>query len=175
MKIRDKQNSNFNMYIMRKRFAFLFVISMLTTVSLAQLPWEDNRTVIENNTAFYPETVSSHSPLKIQIVSFSILDTMVIGYVFTDAAPDKPFQLFPNVPNPFSTETTFWFYLPEENFVEISIYDLMGQLLEVLPTYLLDKGSHSLPYRNTKLSTGSYFYRVNIDGQVKTGKMMVVK
>jgi hypothetical protein len=98
----------------------------------------------------------------------------VIGYVFTDAAPEKPFQLFPNVPNPFSTETTFWFYLPEENFVEISIYDLTGHQIEVLPTYFLGKGTRNIMFRNPNLATGTYYYRIKIDGGVKSGKMMVL-
>ncbi|MCF8373924.1 MAG: T9SS type A sorting domain-containing protein [Bacteroidales bacterium] len=100
-------------------------------------------------------------------------DTIVIGYIYVDANPDTLFRLYPNAPNPFSTETYFRFHLPQDDFVEVSIYALSGKLVDVLPTHLLDKGNHSLTYKNTKLTTGIYYYRVKIDGGVKVGKMVV--
>lgn len=162
---------------MKKRIALVIFISMLITVSIAQHPLQGIEYGNGNNISECNDTSNYQHTLNPQIEDsiYSCRDTIEIGYIFIDANPDTLFHLFPNVPNPFSDETNFRFRLPDDNFVEVSIYSLYGKQVDVLPTYFLDRGTHSLTYRNSNLSTGIYYYRVKIDGGVKVGKMMVVR
>ena len=113
---------------MKKLVVLAFFITTLAALSNAQLLWQENLQVKDYNFYDCPDTSNNHHTLKLEIVdgiySTGCQDPIVVGYIFVDAAPEEPFQLFPNAPNPFSIETEFRFYLPEENFVEIAIFTI---------------------------------------------------
>ncbi|MDZ7764849.1 MAG: T9SS type A sorting domain-containing protein [Melioribacteraceae bacterium] len=93
----------------------------------------------------------------------------------------KTFELSQNYPNPFNPSTTIKFGLPVNADVNISVYNILGQVVEVLADERMNAGSYSVSFdsKNT-LSSGIYFYRINaqgIDGKnfVDTKKMILIK
>lgn len=78
-----------------------------------------------------------------------------------------------NYPNPFSSETTFDFVLPDDAQVKLTIVNILGmEVAEVLNAKLVS-GKYRIPYRSG-LKAGTYFYRMQTGTISTTGKMIVV-
>ena len=103
-----------------------------------------------------------------------------------DAKP-KQYQLDQNYPNPFNPTTTIQFSLPEDAFVTMKVYNMLGQEVATLAeNQEFTEGLNDVNFDASSLASGVYFYRivaqgVDEDGNVKTNsftsvkKMMLVK
>ncbi len=91
-----------------------------------------------------------------------------------------------NYPNPFNPTTTIKYSIPNiegnENFrsVQIKIYDITGSLVEELLREKKNAGTHKVIWNGKnrnglQVSSGIYFYKVQLDDQIKTAKMLLMK
>ena len=85
-----------------------------------------------------------------------------------------------NFPNPFNPETTINYQLPVNSEVELIIYNLKGQKVNTLVNELLLKGEHSAiwngrDFKNKRVSSGVYFYRLQTENCTETKKMLLLK
>jgi hypothetical protein len=86
------------------------------------------------------------------------------------------FVLQQNFPNPFNPTTRIGFYIPEVSKIKLIIYNLQGQLLDVLIDDQLDPGYHSVLFNGSNLSSGVYFYELTSEtGFREIKKMILVK
>ena len=85
------------------------------------------------------------------------------------------YKLEQNYPNPFNPSTTIKFSVPEEAFVTLKIYDILGN--EV--TTLIDKkeapGSYEVSFNASKLVSGVYIYALRAGSFTETKKMILMK
>ncbi|MCF7886024.1 MAG: T9SS type A sorting domain-containing protein [Candidatus Marinimicrobia bacterium] len=93
--------------------------------------------------------------------------------------PDS-FTLIGNYPNPFNASTTIEYYIPEAETIDLTIYNLQGQIVFRTTRQHNSKGYKTIQWQgrsqdNKKLSTGVYFYRVSYGKNTKTGKMLLIK
>ena len=91
--------------------------------------------------------------------------------------PDK-FELSQNVPNPFNPDTKISYALPEAGFVDVEIYNILGQKVKTLVNGYQDAGNYSVTWNGddeygSSVASGVYFYRFN-SGQYKDIKKMVL-
>jgi len=71
------------------------------------------------------------------------------------------YSLSQNYPNPFNPSTTINFSVPEESTVRLSIYNLLGQEVNVLlNNEVQSAGSYNLNFDASRLPSGIYFYRL---------------
>jgi hypothetical protein len=80
-------------------------------------------------------------------------------------------------PNPFRDKTTIQYNLKVSGKVNVSIYNLMGQLVDVLTNELQPVGIHQVDYLpqksgNNKILNGLYICKISINGLVKTMKLV---
>jgi len=88
----------------------------------------------------------------------------------------SPITLYPPTPNPFNPTTTIRFDLVERRNVELIVYDVSGRKVTTLiDGSPMDAGKHDVVFEGSGLASGLYFYRLNVNGTVKTGKMVLVK
>ena len=85
-----------------------------------------------------------------------------------------------NYPNPFNPETTLHYYLLEQSFVNISIYDMFGREIKNLIKETQKTGQWSIKWNATNndgkfVSGGVYFYKIQAGSYLKTGKMTLLK
>ena len=85
-----------------------------------------------------------------------------------------------NFPNPFNPETNIFFTLPHSARVELAIYNVLGQRVITLIDDYLDAGKHQVVWRGTdsqgrELTSGVYFYRLDVGGAVQTKKMLLLR
>lgn len=70
----------------------------------------------------------------------------------------KKFSLLQNYPNPFNPSTTIEFSIPENAFVAIDVYDILGKKVTSAIGENLNSGSYRYTFDGSTLSSGVYFY-----------------
>ncbi|MFO7658267.1 MAG: LamG-like jellyroll fold domain-containing protein [Bacteroidales bacterium] len=80
-----------------------------------------------------------------------------------------------NSPNPFNTETTIKFNIPEGRKVKLSVYNIFGQEVAVLVDDFRTAGTHSVIFNGADLTSGFYFYRLESNGHSTTKRMCLLK
>lgn len=90
-------------------------------------------------------------------------------------SPDN-FELYQNYPNPFNSSTTIRYKLNNpENYVGLSIYNANGELVEKIFEGSQTSGIHSFTWDASNYSSGTYFLKMNVDGLIKTIKLIHLK
>jgi hypothetical protein len=85
------------------------------------------------------------------------------------------FLLHQNYPNPFNPSTNISFELAHAGFVNLSVFNCLGQRVSTLVNGQLRAGHHEVTWSGTDASSGVYFYRLSTDGFTSTRKMVLVK
>lgn len=80
-----------------------------------------------------------------------------------------------NYPNPFQHSTTIPYALPGESDVRIDIFNVTGQLVSTIVNTRLPPGRDKIIFDSHGLSSGTYFYRIYVDGFAEVKKMMLVR
>jgi len=85
------------------------------------------------------------------------------------------YKLFQNYPNPFNPSTTINFTIPENEFVSLKIYNVLGQEISVLINMYLKEGSYSCQWDAGNLCSGIYYCIFETEKIKKNIKMMLIK
>jgi len=86
------------------------------------------------------------------------------------------FILSQNYPNPFNVSTNIQFAVPTEGHVRLTVYDVLGRRVSVLASRVYAPGTYDLTWDADAHASGTYFYRMESDGQlVGTQKMTLLK
>ncbi|MCH7763494.1 MAG: T9SS type A sorting domain-containing protein, partial [Candidatus Marinimicrobia bacterium] len=90
------------------------------------------------------------------------------------------FALHANYPNPFNPITTLRYDLPENSFVNIIIYDLLGRQVKTLVNQTQEAGYRSVKWNATNdsgkpVSAGVYLYQIQAGKYLQTRKMILLK
>jgi hypothetical protein len=85
------------------------------------------------------------------------------------------FSLGQNYPNPFNPTTRISYSLPEANFVTLKIYDMLGSEVAALVNENRPAGRHEVEFDASRLSSGTYVYKLIAGNYQVTKKMQFVK
>lgn len=85
------------------------------------------------------------------------------------------YSLKQNYPNPFNPTTNIQFDLPQNNFVTLKIYDVMGREIATLVNEFKNAGKYIASFNAVNLSSGIYFYKVMAGSFVETKRMVLIK
>ncbi len=90
------------------------------------------------------------------------------------------FALSQNYPNPFNPETKIKFTIPQfrnlnSNVVTLKVFDMLGREVSLLVNDRLSPGIYEVTFDGSKLASGLYFYRLQIDGYSDTKRMALIK
>jgi len=75
---------------------------------------------------------------------------------------------FSGYPNPINDKTTISFSLPENGKVRITLFNAMGDRINVIADEEQTKGSHKLVYNGQNLAPGLYFFKLEFEGSEKS-------
>lgn len=93
-----------------------------------------------------------------------------------DAIPRGMKVNLENYPNPFNGSTNIAFNLPVSGSVDVTVYDMLGRIVEKLYSGNLSSGRHAFSWpEGGSVKTGIYLCRITIDGQSISRKMMYLK
>jgi hypothetical protein len=92
----------------------------------------------------------------------------------------EAYTLHQNYPNPFNPTTQIRYDLPENSYVSINIYDLMGKRVKTLVNSKQDAGYRSIHWNATNefgqpVSAGMYIYTIQAGEFSQTRKMVLLK
>ena len=85
------------------------------------------------------------------------------------------FNLWQNFPNPFNPTTIIRYDLPEDSYVRMTVYDVLGREIVKLVDRLETAGSKTIQFNGNSLPSGLYFIRLNAGTFSDVKKMMLVK
>jgi len=88
----------------------------------------------------------------------------------------EAFRLYQNYPNPFNPKTRIKYELPMTNYVELSVYNSLGEKLETLIAGQQNAGAHQVQWNAAGYASGIYYYRLQTaSGFVQTKKLVLLK
>jgi len=84
-------------------------------------------------------------------------------------------QLNQNHPNPFNPTTNIQFNLPLNAYVNLSVFNILGEKVTELLNGEIPAGYHNVVFDASDLISGIYFYKLEANNFSKVRKMMLVK
>jgi len=93
---------------------------------------------------------------------------------------DSSLRLLPARPNPFNPSTTISYVQPRGGLVRVMVHDVAGRLVRTLVEAERPEGVHGVEWDGRDDSgrlqdSGVFFVRVISNGEVATGKVMLIK
>lgn len=90
---------------------------------------------------------------------------------------NMPFEysLSQNYPNPFNPVTNIKYAIPEQSHVTLKIINSAGQVVDVLVNKKQSPGYYTIQWDASGVSSGIYFYRIDIGEFCSVKKCLVVK
>jgi hypothetical protein len=101
--------------------------------------------------------------------SDKITDVQKLNYI------PKEYYLFQNYPNPFNPTTSIQFAIPKESHVKLSVFNILGQEIQVLVNKNMNAGNYKINFNASKLNSGLYLYRIETADYTSVRKMLLVK
>ncbi|MCK4384626.1 MAG: S8 family serine peptidase [candidate division Zixibacteria bacterium] len=98
---------------------------------------------------------------------------------FTVAEPTR-YELFQNYPNPFNPQTKIRYYLPEATWVNLTIYNLLGQRVRTLVDEYQNAGAKAMFWdgkdeKGNQVASGIYFHQLKTEEFSQTRKMVLIR
>ncbi len=112
------------------------------------------------------------APLWSDTVWFTVVTT---GVIAEEKILPKAYSLAQNYPNPFNPSTTIKYSIPEQSYVTLKVYDILGREVGTLVNEEKPAGNYEVEFNpvsgNQHLASGIYFYQILVSAlQSKAGK-----
>jgi hypothetical protein len=78
------------------------------------------------------------------------------------------FELGTNYPNPFRTQTTIPFQLPEVATVTVKAYNTLGEEIETVVSQTFPAGRHEVEWNSTNVPAGTYLVRIQAGQHIRS-------
>ena len=131
---------------------------------------------VYNESNFYRIVAVDHTG---NTSDYSEVVEVAILTIDEDVLPED-FALHQNYPNPFNPTTQIQYDLPEDQFVNIAIYDVMGRNIRTLMNVNQTAGYHSIHWdakndMGEGVAAGMYIYTIQAGEFRATKKMVLLK
>jgi hypothetical protein len=85
------------------------------------------------------------------------------------------FNLEQNYPNPFNPTTVISYQIPQQGFVTLKVYDVLGREIVTLVNEEKPAGEYEVEFNAANLPSGIYFYRIRAGSFINTKKMVLLR
>ncbi len=85
------------------------------------------------------------------------------------------YALSQNYPNPFNPSTKINFAIPKSGMVSLKVYNILGKEVATLVNQNMNAGTYNYEFNASNLSSGIYFYKLDVNGFTSVKKMTLVK
>jgi hypothetical protein len=85
------------------------------------------------------------------------------------------FTLRQNYPNPFNPRTMISYSIPEDCFVKLAVYNLIGEKISILVNENQRSGNYSYSYEAGTLPSGVYLYTLITEKFFESRKMLLLR
>ncbi len=132
-------------------------------------PQDNSKINLNNNQIINLELLSTEQDYLLLIGTSEFVESFQ-----KDLLPNN-LELYQNYPNPFNPETVIQFDLPKSGFVNITVFNSIGQKISELVNGFITEGKHSVSFKSNNLSSGNYFYQLKTENSVITKKMVLLQ
>jgi len=110
-----------------------------------------------------------------QISKNGILGEVITS--LTETFNDNPTDnyLFQNYPNPFNSITKIKYQIHIEQYVTLTVYDVLGKKVSTLYNEEKPAGSYEIEFDGAELTSGVYFYTITAGDFRQTKKLLYLK
>jgi hypothetical protein len=84
------------------------------------------------------------------------------------------YGLSQNYPNPFNPSTTIAYQIPQESFVELKVYNMLGEEVAMLVSGEKQPGYYQVRWQ-PNVPSGVYIYRLRAGNFVQSRKLILLK
>jgi hypothetical protein len=136
--------------------------------------------IMEMNDNGYEQLTTYFSDGKVLAYVYTLSSfTVYVNLNITKPIPTT-FKLQQNYPNPFNPSTIIPIELHEESFIEVAIYNILGEKIAILFEGIKSSGYHNILWNGTNqfgqpVSSGIYFASVHFRQNIYYQKMMLLK
>jgi len=110
------------------------------------------------------------------LISFGIYgDCPPTGVEQTSDEVPSEYKLSQNYPNPFNPTTNIEYSIPSESFVELKVYDILGNEVASLVNEQQQAGVYRADFTADNLPSGMYFARITANEFTQVVKMILLK
>ncbi len=88
------------------------------------------------------------------------ISVIITGIDIIDVEIATDYRLYQNYPNPFNPNTVIGYQLSVSSYVKVMVYDIKGELLEVLVNENKPVGYYEVEFNAGKYASGIYLYRI---------------
>ena len=132
--------------------------------------------VDENNNKVYglraaPPHPSGHAGL----IFYNEDSVNIVTYVEDESYYVNNYILLQNYPNPFNPTTTISYSIPFQQHISLKVYDILGNEIAHLVNEEQVAGFHSFNFNARQMSSGVYFYKLQLRNNILTKKMTLLK
>ena len=85
------------------------------------------------------------------------------------------YALKQNYPNPFNPSTMISYSVPNNTYVTLKVFDVLGNEVASLVNEEKTTGNYDIEFNASGLSSGIYFYRIQTESFVDTKKLILLK
>jgi hypothetical protein len=107
-------------------------------------------------------------------VSYAPVTTTPTAVSVSKPIPTE-FAVAQNYPNPFNPSTTITYSLPQEQRVELKVYNMLGQEIATLVNGTVAAGVHTAVFNADRLGSGVYLYRLSAGNNSVVRRMLLLK
>ena len=111
------------------------------------------------------------TPTKVQVMDDTSIVITIEEFVGIDLEQGAEFQVFQNVPNPFSGQTHLKCHVPLGDRIDLNVYNILGVLVHH-ESKMVPPGEHIFRFDGKGLEPGTYFYRVSNGTKSFPGKLV---
>ncbi|MGB5849989.1 MAG: T9SS type A sorting domain-containing protein, partial [Ignavibacteriaceae bacterium] len=98
----------------------------------------------------------------------------IVGVEDADQLP-QTYALDQNYPNPFNPTTTITYAVPQNSFISLRVFDVLGNEVQTLVNETKSAGTYSVSFDAASVPSGVYFYTLEAGNFVSTKKMVLIK
>lgn len=109
---------------------------------------------------------------EVELVEYYV--SYPVGVINSPSIPSN-FCLLQNYPNPFNPVTNIQYSVPNLEFIQIKIFDILGKEIITLINEEKYAGTYNVEFNATNLSSGVYFYIMKAGSFLKTNKLLLIK
>ena len=130
---------------------------------------------VDQDEHIYTITVqATDGQLSTTTSQFIGVSSKITGIAKSNNIPTE-YNLFQNYPNPFNPTTSIQFAIPKESHVKLSVFNILGQEIQVLVNKNMNAGNYKINFNASKLNSGLYLYRIETADYTSVRKMLLVK
>jgi hypothetical protein len=107
-----------------------------------------------------------------EVRRFAMTGTTAVG---RDGEIPGTYALQQNYPNPFNPSTVIAFSMPVAGMARLEVFNMLGESIGLLVDEYRSAGMHEARFDAGTLASGTYFYRLNVNGVVYTRRMLLLR